>query len=230
MLAASLHDVNLGYPDHPDIVRGASLDVRQGETIAILGPSGGGKTTLLKALAGLLTPRRGTLQVLGCPAGQPPPPGSVGYVPQRLGLVRHATVLQNALQGALHETPRWRSLMGRPDPAALERAQAALTALGLDGLQDQVVHRLSGGQQRRVATARALVQRPQLLLADEFLGELDPATVNTVLDAVDRLQGETGMAMVLVEHQLDQAMRVADRIFQLKAGLLTEAIDLRGGA
>ncbi len=229
MYAARLHDVCLGYPDHPDIVRSASLDVHPGETIAILGPSGGGKTTLLKALAGLIRPRRGDLEVLGYKAPACPPRGSVGYVPQRLGLVRHATVLQNALQGALHETPWWRSLAGRPDPDVLDRAQAALAGLGLEELQHQVVHRLSGGQQRRVATARALVQHPQLLLADEFLGELDPATVTTVLEQVVALQKRSNMAVVLVEHQLDQAMRVASRIFQLKAGVLTEAIDVRGG-
>lgn len=198
-----------------------SLELDEGGTVAVLGPSGGGKTTLLKVVAGLLSLRAGGLQVVGAAWPQRPAPGAVGYVPQRLGLVRHASVLENVLQGGLRETPLGYSLLRRAPRTVTERAMAALGRLGLDEKRDTPVHLLSGGQQRRVAVARALVQRPRLLLADEFLGELDPATMETVVSAVKGLQAETRMGLLIVEHHLDQAMRLADRVFRLKAGQLT---------
>jgi ABC-type phosphate/phosphonate transport system ATPase subunit len=205
------------------------LDVAPGETVAILGPSGGGKTTLLKAVAGLLPPRGGLLEVLGTQLPQRPPRGSVGYVPQRLGLVRHTSVLDNVIHGGLHETKWLQSLLHRVPAHLGERGARALAALGLADKTDESIHRLSGGQQRRVAVARALVQRPRLLLADEFLGELDPATTEVVVTAVKALQKETGMAIVLVEHQLDQAIRIADRVYRFKGGAL-EPMQPGGGA
>jgi phosphonate transport system ATP-binding protein len=218
--ALRLADLRLGYGRGPDVVRGASLEVHPGETVAILGPSGGGKSTLLKAVAGLLPPRGGLLEVLGTRLPARPPRGAVGYVPQRLGLVRHTSVLDNVIHGGLHETPWLQSLLHRVPPHLHQRGELALAALGLGDKAEEPIHRLSGGQQRRVAVARALVQRPQLLLADEFLGELDPATTEVVVTAVKALQAETGMAIVLVEHQLDQAMRIADRVYRFKGGAL----------
>lgn len=206
-------DLTLGY-DEP-ILTGVNFSVKQGEAIAILGPSGGGKSTLLKAIAGLLEPMAGHLAVHSSV-------GDVGYVPQRLGLVRHASAIDNVLQGALHETPWWRSLLRRPDPELLARAKAALETVGLAGLENQLVHQLSGGQQRRVATARTLLQEPKLFLADEFLGELDHDTVEVVAKAVSDLRKRTGMTLVLIEHHMDHAMLLADRVFQVKGGEVTE--------
>ncbi|MGB0651778.1 MAG: phosphonate ABC transporter ATP-binding protein [Thermoplasmatota archaeon] len=203
------------------VVKSVSLEVAAGETVAILGPSGGGKSTFLKAVAGLLSPAAGSLEVLGSAAPSRPPSGQVGYVPQRLGLVRHASALANVLHGALPGLPAWRSLVGAYPEEVRERARQALADVGLAEKAEAPIHQLSGGQQRRVAVARALVQRPRLLLADEFLGELDPATVEAVWGAVRRLQQETGMTLLVVEHHLDQALRLADRIFSLKEGHLT---------
>lgn len=218
--AIRLKGVRAGYRPREDILRGLDLEVPAGATVAVLGPSGGGKSTLLRAIAGLVPAHGGTVEVLGVRRPARPPRGSVGYVPQRLGLVRHATALENALQGALHETPAWRGLLRRPHPDVTARAHDALDAVGLADVADTVVHELSGGQQRRVATARALVQRPRLLLADEFLGELDPETAGTVLDAVRRMRETHGTTTVFVEHHLDQARRVADIVFRLEDGVL----------
>lgn len=220
MALLRLADLRLGYGRGPDIIAGVSLDLAPGETVAILGPSGGGKSTLLKAVAGLLPPRGGTLEVVGATWPARPPRGAVGYVPQRLGLVRHTSVLDNVLHGGLHLTPLGHSLLHRTPKPIEDRAAAVLERLGLADKRDAVIHELSGGQQRRVAVARALVQRPSLLLADEFLGELDPATTETVAGAVKALQRETGMGLLIVEHHLDQAMRLADRVFRLKGGRL----------
>lgn len=227
MALLRLSGLRLGYGRDPDIMQDVSLTVEPGETVAILGPSGGGKTTLVKAIAGLLPPRAGTLEVADRTWPSRPTPGSVGYVPQRLGLVRHASVIENVQQGALHETGFLQSLLHRPSPAVASRAKAALQTLGLTDKRHVAVHALSGGQQRRVAVARALVQRPRLLLADEFLGELDPATMDIVLRAVKDLQQETGMGLVIIEHHLDQALRIADRVLRLKGGQLTPLEDSR---
>lgn len=222
MALLRLADLRLGYGRGPDIIAGVSLDLEEGQTVAILGPSGGGKSTLLKAIAGLLAPRAGRLEVADAVWPARPARGAVGYVPQRLGLVRHTSVLDNVLHGGLHQTPLGHSLLHRTPREVEERAVAALAELGLADKGDAVIHQLSGGQQRRVAVARALVQRPRLLLADEFLGELDPATTEVVAGAVKRLQRETGMGLLIVEHQLDQAMRLADRVYRLKGGRLLE--------
>lgn len=213
--------LRVGYGRGPDVLSDISLSLGEGETVAILGPSGGGKTTLVKAIAGLLSPRAGGLEVVGATWPRRPPRGAVGYVPQRLGLVRHASVLDNILLGGLHRTPLGHSLVRRRPSVVTDGAYAALKRLGLDDKEDEPVHLLSGGQQRRTAVARALVQRPRLLLADEFLGELDPATMETVVSAVKDLQAETGMGLLIIEHHLDQALRLADRVFRLKAGQLT---------
>lgn len=220
MTLLRMDGLRLGYGRDPDTIAGVSLRLDDGETAAIVGPSGGGKSTLLKAAAGLLPPRGGRLEVVGAVWPKRPPRGSVGYVPQRLGLVRHTSVLDNVLHGGLHRTPLRHSLLHRTPADVEELAHAALRKLGLADKEPTPVHLLSGGQQRRVAVARALVQRPRLLLADEFLGELDPATTEVVAGAVKDLQRETGMALLIVEHQLDQAMLLADRVYRLKGGRL----------
>lgn len=215
MSALRLSGLTVGYPGRPPVLRDADLAVDAGEAVAIMGPSGGGKSTLLKTIAGLLPPRGGGLEVLGHRHPARPPKGTVGYVPQRLGLVRHTSVFDNVLHGSLHQATAWQSLLHRAPAGATDRAWAALASVGLDDKADEPIHRLSGGQQRRVAVARTLVQRPRLLLADEFLGELDDRTAATVSDVVDRLRHEAGTAVLMVEHRYAQARRVADRVFRL---------------
>ncbi|MGB1586336.1 MAG: ATP-binding cassette domain-containing protein [Thermoplasmatota archaeon] len=222
-MALQLEDLAVGYPGRPPLVEHLNLELGLGEAVAILGPSGHGKSTLLKTIAGLLPLAGGNMTVLGHPNPDRPPKGSIGYVPQRLGLVRHTSVLDNVQHGALHLATKWQNLLHRAPPGATERAWDALRAVGLEDKADDPILQLSGGQQRRVAVARTLVQRPRLLLADEFLGELDPATASTVAGAVRSLQESEGTAVLLVEHQLDQARRVADRVFRLADGRLEEA-------
>ncbi len=222
MPALELRGLDAGYHGHAPMVRGLDLTLERGEAVAIMGPSGGGKTTLLKTIAGLLPPRAGSMTVLGHPHPDRPPKGAIGYVPQRLGLVRHTSVLDNVQHGALHLATRWQNLLHRAPRGATERSWDALRAVGLEDKAEEPILKLSGGQQRRVAVARTLVQRPRLLLADEFLGELDPRTAKTVAGAVRTLQEEEGTAVLMVEHRLDQALRVADRVFSLHDGLLEE--------
>lgn len=214
--AVHAHGVTLGYASRPNVVHDLDLELGEGETVAIVGPSGGGKTTILKAVAGLLAPTTGRLSVLGWDHPKRPPRGHVGYVPQRLGLVGHATATSNALLGNLPRTGTWRSLIGIPTREGQQAAAQALERVGLGEHAHERVGELSGGQQRRVALARALVQRPRLLVADEILGELDPQTARTVVAAVKDLQRETRMSVLLVEHDLDTALDIADRVLVLQ--------------
>ncbi len=213
--ALSLVDVEVGYSGHSALAKGINLQLMPGESVAVMGSSGCGKSTLLKTVAGLVPLHGGRMEVLGTHHPARPGKGELGYVPQRLGLVRHDTVLDNVRHGALHEASWWQSLLHRIPESATERAWKALESVGLADRAHDPILRLSGGQQRRVAVARTLVQRPKLLLADEFLGELDTHTASTVAKAVRQLQRESGTAVLMVEHQLDQARTVADRIFTI---------------
>ena len=187
--------------------------MKSGEIISLIGPSGIGKTTLLRTIAGLVKPISGVIQ---CNVEKR---GGLGYIPQRLGLVRHTSVYHNVDLGAragtgfLQEPSTW---WRRRD----ERVQDAIVALGLSEKKSEPVRRLSGGQQRRVATARTLAQRPRLILADEFLSELDEDNINVVLDAVRGYISESGAAMILVEHKIERAKLISDRMLIVRDGLL----------
>jgi ABC-type Mn2+/Zn2+ transport system ATPase subunit len=215
-VSLELHDLTVGYASRPGVVQDASMRLKEGQTVAIVGPSGCGKTTLLKSIVGLLPPAAGSLEVLGAAWPRRAPRGQVGYIPQRLGLLRHATAHHNAMLGGLHALSPWRTLLGLPPHELSARADQALATVGLEDHAMDSVKNLSGGQQRRVAVARALVQRPALLAADEFLGELDPDTARVVTSAVKQLQRESAMAVIMVEHDIDQALAIADEVYLLR--------------
>lgn len=225
--AVELRDVWAGYGKQP-VLRGVSLRVAEGERRAIIGPSGSGKSTLLKLLKGLVPTQRGEVSTLGVAVGRNGGWGKrrlnrrlgarVGYIPQNLGLVGSATVLENALMGALHRTGEIRSWLGLFPEAELHTAWEALDTLGIGHLADRRAHEISGGERRRLAIARALVQRPQLLLADEFLSELDEVTAEQVLAALRVAQERWGMTVVVVEHDLRFACSFCERVTVLCEG------------
>jgi phosphonate transport system ATP-binding protein len=210
------------------VLRGVTLRVAAGERRAIVGPSGSGKSTLLKLLKGLVPPQRGEVSTLGEAVGARRGGwgrrsgrllgARVGYIPQNLGLVSSATVLENALMGALHRTGELRSWLGIFPREELEAAREALAALGIAHLADRRAHEISGGERRRLAVARTLVQRPQLLLADEFLSELDDATAEQVVAALRVAQAHLGMTVVIVEHNLRFACAFCEKVTVLGEG------------
>jgi ABC-type Mn2+/Zn2+ transport system ATPase subunit len=199
----TLNQLVIGYGD--PLSEPISLEVKPGEIIAILGPSGIGKTTLIRTIAGLVRPLSGSFDI------KVERRGGLGYIPQRLGLVRHATVAHNVSLGARANIPWSRTMFQERK----ERTYEAIRTLGIEDKAAEPVRRLSGGQQRRVATARTLAQQPQLMLADEFLGELDQTNVDIVLGAVGELV-EKGTAIVMVEHHEDNAKNFATRIWELR--------------
>ena len=200
------------------IISDISLKIQPGETIAILGPSGIGKTTLLRTIAGLIVPLSGEV------IHDFPKRSGIGYIPQRLGLVKHSTVRNNVAIGARTRKPRWYPAILPLGSELNSDVDSALTSLGIEVFSNSPVRILSGGQQRRVAIARALVQRPKLILADEFLGELDKENVESIIEATKSLVSEIGVTLIMVEHNEERAIEIADKVWRIVDGKVIEEL------
>ncbi len=187
-------ELELGYGTGPVALAGVGFELRAGERLAVLGPNGGGKTTLLRALLGQLRPRAGELAVRA----------SCGSVPQteRSRLDYPVSALEVAAMGALSRLPWWRP-GGR---AGREQARAALARVGLAELAEATFGELSGGQRQRVLIARALVQDTRVLLMDEPFTGLDRPAAERLEALIVELAGE-GHAIVIATHDLEQARR-----------------------
>ena len=212
--ALELRSLSIGY-DEP-LISGINLRINPGETVAILGPSGIGKTTLLRTIAGLIVPLSGDV------VHDFPKRSGIGYIPQRLGLVKHSTVRSNVAIGARTRNPRWFPAILPLGSDLNSDVNSALISLGIEVFSKYPVRILSGGQQRRVAIARALVQRPKLILADEFLGELDKDNVKSIIAATKSLISEIGATLIMVEHQEERAIEIADKIWRIVDGKVIE--------
>lgn len=214
--ALELRSLSIGY-DEP-LISGINLKINPGETVAILGPSGIGKTTLLRTIAGLIVPLSGEV------IHDFPKRSGIGYIPQRLGLVKHSSVRSNVAIGARTRKPRWFPAILPLGSDLNSDVNSALISLGIELFSDYPVRILSGGQQRRVAIARALVQRPKLILADEFLGELDKDNVESIIVATKSLISEIGATLIMVEHQEERAIEIADKIWRIVDGKVVEEL------
>jgi sulfonate transport system ATP-binding protein len=183
------------------VLDGADLAVGPGEVVALLGGSGSGKSTILRALAGLDPDATGTIEV----------PGHFGVVFQEHRLLPWKRVLDNVA-------------LGLTGPDVRARALAALTEVGLGDRGEAWPAELSGGQAQRVAVARALVREPELLLLDEPFGALDALTRLRMQQLLERLRERHGFAALLVTHDVDEALLLADRALVLEGGRIAEEI------
>ena len=199
------------------ILEGVDLDVRAGDAVAILGASGSGKSTLLGLLAGLDAPSGGEVHLLGAPlhaidedARAAVRAGQVGFVFQSFQLVPGLTALENVMLPL--------ELAGR-EAEAEALARQTLADVGLERRLEHYPHQLSGGEQQRVAVARAFAPQPRVLFADEPTGNLDARTGEHVSDLIFRLREAVGTALILVTHDRELAAR-CERRFQLREGVL----------
>lgn len=215
-----MSDVWFAYGKTP-ILKGVSLSSHAGEITMIVGPSGSGKTSLLKLAKGLLRPQSGTIRVLG---SQLPRLNArarldphVAYIPQQLGLVRNLSVLDNVLSGALGRVAATRSLLKLFPAACVDEARETLESLGISHKVNDKLYALSGGERQRVAIARALMQHPRLILADEFISQLDRATSMDIMRIMESI-ARRAVAVVVTTHELEIVARCADRVVVLRDG------------
>jgi iron(III) transport system ATP-binding protein len=195
-----------------------SLDIAAGEIVSLLGPSGCGKTTLLRLAAGVERPGAGRIlinarEVAGEGAFEPPERRNVGLMFQDYALFPHLTNLANVMFG----------LKSRPRAEAEGAARAALARVGLARYADAYPHMLSGGEQQRVALARAVAPHPSILLMDEPFSNLDRRLRDAVREETLHLLRDAGVTCVIVTHDAEEAMLLADRIALMRAGRLVQA-------
>ncbi|MCP4817695.1 MAG: ABC transporter ATP-binding protein [Shimia sp.] len=215
----SLQDATLALDSNAgriEILHGISLDVHKGETLALVGPSGSGKSSLLMLMGGLERATSGTISALGQNLSQMSEDAlakfrrdHMGIVFQNFHLIPTMTALENVA------TPL--ELAGRKD--AMDRARAELDAVGLSHRADHYPSQMSGGEQQRVALARACAPSPQILLADEPTGNLDQTTGETIMDLLFDLHAKRGTTLVLVTHSGELANRCG-RTVRLRDGLI----------
>ena len=223
MSALDVRGLTHAYNGVP-VLRAVDLAVSPGEVVAVVGPSGAGKTTLFRCLTQLVRADAGTLELFGTDLQQVQGKAlrearrDLGLVFQSYNLVRRLTALQNVLVGRLADVPTWRVLLRRFPAADEALAAACLDQVGLLPYAHTRADRLSGGQQQRVAIARVLASRARVVLADEPVASLDPASAASVLSALRSLATDHGKAVVCSLHQVDLVAGFADRVVGLRDG------------
>ncbi|MBP2017967.1 osmoprotectant transport system ATP-binding protein [Symbiobacterium terraclitae] len=210
-------NVSKVYPDGTKAVQKLNLHIERGEFVCLIGPSGCGKTTTMKMINRLHEPTSGKIYVDGRDISTVNPVElrrNIGYVIQQVGLFPHLTIAQN-----IELVPR---LLGWDRARRAARVDELLAMVGLDPAtyRDRYPRELSGGQQQRVGVLRALAAEPDLILMDEPFGALDPITREALQDELKRLQAKLKKTVVFVTHDMDEALKLADRIVVMKDGLI----------
>jgi osmoprotectant transport system ATP-binding protein len=202
------------YPGGTTAVDGLDLEIPSGQTMVLVGPSGCGKTTSLRMINRLIDPTGGRILIDGKDIQRSNPAElrrGIGYVIQQAGLFPHRTIEDN-----IATVPR---LIGWPKPKARDRARELMDLVGLDqAMARRYPHQLSGGQQQRVGVARALAADPPVLLMDEPFSAVDPIVRAALQDELLRLQGELHKTVVLVTHDIEEAIKVGDQVAIFRPG------------
>ncbi len=217
-------NVSKVYPNGYHALKNISLEIEQGEFVAIIGLSGAGKSTLLRTINRMHDISDGTLTVNGQEVNQLKGKElrkfrrKLGMVFQSFNLVTRTTVIKNVLTSRVPDLPVWKAIIGLyPKQDKI----IALEALDKVGILDKAYIRadqLSGGQQQRVALARTLAQNPEIILADEPVAALDPITAGQVMDDFKRINKEMNISVLINIHHVDLALKYCDRVIGIKAG------------
>ena len=210
-----LSGVGKTYDDGTVAVQALDLAIERGELVVLVGPSGCGKSTTLKMINRLIEPTTGTIEIDGEDVTRKDPVKlrrGIGYVIQQVGLFPHQRIVNNVMTVPL--------LYGESRSTARERARELLELVGLDPATyaERYPHQLSGGQRQRVGVARALAADPPVLLMDEPFGAVDPVVRVRLQDEFLRHQRDLGKTVVLVTHDIDEAVRMGDRVAVFAAG------------
>lgn len=219
----NLHKI---YPNGTHALKGVSFDVKKGEFLVIIGLSGSGKSTLLRSINRLHEPTSGSVffegnditHVKGDELRKAQ--SQIGMVFQQFNLIKRRSVLTNVLTGRLASLGTFDSIMGNFSQEVYDDALRCLKIVGIEEKANVRADSLSGGQQQRVAIARSLMQNPKLLLADEPVASLDPATSNSVMQYFEKINTELGTTIICNLHFLSLIRRYATRVIALKKGEL----------
>jgi len=206
-----------GTADRTAVLEGITFALARRTWTTCLGPSGCGKSTLLRAIAGLIDPDRGTVEVPRNSAGVP----EVAYLPQRDTLLPWRSALRNAVLAS--------EIDGQPLGDALDEARRLFERFGLGGAERQYPYQLSGGMRQRVAVIRTYLAHRDLLLLDEPLGALDPLTRADLQEWLLEVWGELGKTVLLVTHDVEEALVLSDRVLVMSARPATIREDLELG-
>ena len=213
------------YPNGTQALKDVSFEVADGEFLAVIGLSGSGKSTLLRCINRLIEPTSGKITWNGIDvtdknANLRMIRRQIGMVFQQFNLVKRSSVLTNVLTGRLGYVSSFQSLLGYFSPEDYKRAMSNLEQVGLSEKAHVRADSLSGGQQQRVGIARALMQEPKLILADEPVASLDPVLAHSILKYLEILNKERGITVLCSLHFLDLVHRYATRAIALKDGKL----------
>ena len=212
-----LENVTKSYSSSVVALRDASFDVPKGEFVFLVGPSGSGKSTLLRLLNRQDRPEQGAVWVAGrniidMPSGRVPQlRRNIGNIFQDFKLLTNKTVFENVAFA--------QEVIGKPKHVIRQQVPAVLDLVGLAGKEDRFPHQLSGGEQQRVSVARAFVNRPLIMLADEPTGNLDPATGEGIMRLLDRIN-KTGTTVLMATHDQRIVNTMRKRVIQLDRGVI----------
>jgi phosphonate transport system ATP-binding protein len=217
-------NLSMTYPDGTEALKDVSFEVEEGEFLVIIGLSGSGKSTLLRCTNRLLDPTGGEILWKGQDVAAlnqkqlRPIRRKIGMVFQQFNLVKRLSVLYNVLSGRLGYMDNWKGMAYRFSPEDREKAMKALERVSLTEQAHKRASELSGGQQQRVGIARALMQEPEIILADEPVASLDPVLAHTILGYLEQLNKEDGITVICSLHYLDLVQRYATRVIGLRDG------------
>lgn len=218
-----MNNIYTSYDSKNYALKGINLSIDRGTNYAIVGQSGSGKSTLLKLMNGMMKPSKGIIKI----DYQTPNMNDkkfklmlnkIGYIPQSLGLIKNITVLENTLIGALPRMGKIQSLFKMFPEEEIAEAKKILKKVGLEGKEDRKAYMLSGGEKRRVAIARAFMQKPTILLADEIVSELDHVTAREIMDLISDAQKTMNLTAIMVHHDMQLALEYANRVAVIKEG------------